>query len=122
MTGTQPHFQAFLGSKATLSLTIPHHIFKSSVKDFAHRSMEIVLQGDRCSTSTVRALPMTGAPGVMRPLLADIEGSKSNVVMNAWLPQTSYLCGNFSNTSSFKFQRSKGSLGHALMVRIRTGN
>ncbi|KAK8536303.1 hypothetical protein V6N13_130931 [Hibiscus sabdariffa] len=40
---------------------------------------------------------------------ADIEGSKSNVAMNAWLPQASYPCGNFSDTSSFKFRRSKGS-------------
>ncbi|XP_020963724.1 uncharacterized protein LOC110265187 [Arachis ipaensis] len=38
---------------------------------------------------------------------ADIEGSKSNVAMNAWLPQASYPCG---------------SLGHAFTVRIRTGN
>ncbi|CAN1125515.1 Putative uncharacterized protein ART2 [Linum perenne] len=53
---------------------------------------------------------------------ADIEGSKSNVAMNAWLPQASYPCGNFSDTSSFKFRRSKGSIGHAFMVRIRTGN
>ncbi|PHT35371.1 hypothetical protein CQW23_23071 [Capsicum baccatum] len=35
---------------------------------------------------------------------ADIEGSKSNVAMNAWLPQASYPCGNFSNTSSFEFR------------------
>ncbi|PHT26501.1 hypothetical protein CQW23_33884 [Capsicum baccatum] len=44
---------------------------------------------------------------------ADIEGSKSNFAMNAWLPQASYPCGNFSDTSSFEFRRSKGSLGHA---------
>ncbi|CAN1124617.1 Regulator of rDNA transcription protein 15 [Linum perenne] len=42
--------------------------------------------------------------------------------MNAWLPQASYPCGNFSDTSSFKFRRSKGSIGHAFTVRIRTGN
>ncbi|KAF2282275.1 hypothetical protein GH714_044012 [Hevea brasiliensis] len=53
---------------------------------------------------------------------ADIEGSKSNVAMNAWLPQASYPCGNFSDTSSFKFRRSKGSIGHAFTVRIRTRN
>ena len=29
---------------------------------------------------------------------ADIEGSKSNVAVNAWLPQASYPCGNFSDT------------------------
>ncbi|PKA54621.1 hypothetical protein AXF42_Ash000456 [Apostasia shenzhenica] len=53
---------------------------------------------------------------------ADIEGSKSNVAVNAWLPQASYPCGNFSDTSSFKFQRPKGSIGHAFTVRICTGN
>ncbi|CAN6484034.1 unnamed protein product [Victoria cruziana] len=53
---------------------------------------------------------------------ADIEGSKSNVAMNAWLLHASYPCGNFSNTSSFKFRRSKGSIGHAFTVCIRTGN
>ncbi|CAN1125480.1 Regulator of rDNA transcription protein 15 [Linum perenne] len=42
--------------------------------------------------------------------------------MNAWLPQASYPCGNFSDTSSFKFRWSKGSIGHAFTVRIRTGN
>ncbi|CAN1124568.1 Regulator of rDNA transcription protein 15 [Linum perenne] len=42
--------------------------------------------------------------------------------MNAWLPQASYPCGNFSDTSSFKFRRSKGPIGHAFTVRIRTGN
>ncbi|CAN6801212.1 unnamed protein product [Brassica oleracea] len=47
---------------------------------------------------------------------ADIEGSKSNVAMNAWLPQASYPCGNFSDTSSFKFRRSKGSIGHAFTM------
>ncbi|KAK7322047.1 hypothetical protein VNO80_35161 [Phaseolus coccineus] len=52
---------------------------------------------------------------------ADIEGSQSNVAMNAWLPQASYPCGNFSDTSSFKFRRTKGSIGHAFTVRIRTG-
>ncbi len=42
--------------------------------------------------------------------------------MNAWLPQASYPCGNFSDTSSLKFQRTKGSIGHAFTVCIRTGN
>ncbi|XP_022767947.1 putative uncharacterized protein ART2 [Durio zibethinus] len=37
----------------------------------------------------------------------NIEGSKSNVAMNAWLPQASYPCG---------------SIGHTFTVRIRTGN
>mmetsp|Transcript_48624 Transcript_48624/g.73433 ORF Transcript_48624/g.73433 Transcript_48624/m.73433 type:complete len:86 (+) Transcript_48624:635-892(+) len=34
---------------------------------------------------------------------ADIEESKSNVAMNAWLPQASYPCGNFSASSVSKF-------------------
>ena len=53
---------------------------------------------------------------------ADIEGSKSNVAMNAWLPQASYPCGNFSDTSSLKFRKSKGSIGHAFTVCIHTEN
>jgi hypothetical protein len=42
--------------------------------------------------------------------------------MNAWLPQASCPCGNFSDTSNFKLRRSKGSIGHAFMVHIHTGN
>ncbi len=53
---------------------------------------------------------------------ADIEESKSNVAMNAWLPQASYPCGNFSDTSSLKFKKYKGSIGHAFTVCIRTEN
>ncbi|KAF2663129.1 hypothetical protein BT63DRAFT_380367 [Microthyrium microscopicum] len=62
---------------------------------------------------------------------ADIEGSKSNVAMNAWLPQASSLyklsksfnpCGNFSGTSSLKFRGTKGSIGHTFMVCIHTEN
>ncbi|KAG7528482.1 Reverse transcriptase RNA-dependent DNA polymerase [Arabidopsis suecica] len=48
---------------------------------------------------------------------ADIEGSKSNVAMNAWLPQASYPCGNFSDTSSFKF-RSTSLLLTTLTLKI----
>ena len=53
---------------------------------------------------------------------ADIEGSKSNVAMNAWLPQASYPCGNFSDTSRLIFTASKGSLGHAFTVCIHAEN
>ena len=53
---------------------------------------------------------------------ADIEESKSNVTMNAWLPQASYPCGNFSDTSSLKLLKAKGSIGHAFTVCIRTEN
>src|SRR5271154_2402907 len=53
---------------------------------------------------------------------ADIEGSKSDVAMDAWPPQASYPCGNFSDTSCWTLYRSKGSIGHAFAVLIRTGN
>ncbi|CDW61042.1 hypothetical protein TTRE_0000945901 [Trichuris trichiura] len=53
---------------------------------------------------------------------ADIEGSKSNVAMGAWLPQASYPCGNFSDPSCIESAKSKGSIGHAFAVSIRTGN
>ena len=33
-----------------------------------------------------------------------------------------YPCGNFSDTSSLKFERTKGSIGHAFTVCIRTEN
>src|ERR1041384_8057908 len=53
---------------------------------------------------------------------ADIEGSKSDVAMNAWPPQASYPCGNFSGTSSLKLRGTKGSIGHTFMVCIHTEN
>ena len=53
---------------------------------------------------------------------ADIEGSKSDVAMNAWPPQASYPCGNFSDTSSLKLLKTKGSIGHAFTVCIHTEN
>ncbi|CAL1290493.1 unnamed protein product [Larinioides sclopetarius] len=42
--------------------------------------------------------------------------------MNAWPPQASYPCGNFSDTSCIKLVKSKGSIGPAFAVRIRTEN
>jgi hypothetical protein len=53
---------------------------------------------------------------------ADIEGSKSNVAMSAWLPQASYPYGNFSDTSNKKISQFKGSIGHAFTVCIHTEN
>lgn len=51
---------------------------------------------------------------------ADIEGSKSDVAMNAWPPQASYPCGNFSDTSCRKLFEPKGSIGRAFAVPVRT--
>ena len=42
--------------------------------------------------------------------------------MNAWLPQASYPCGNFSDTSSVNIRLTKGSLGHAFTACIHTEN
>ncbi len=53
---------------------------------------------------------------------ADIEGSKSDDAKNAWPPQASYPCGNFSDTSCSKLLKPKGSIGRAFAVRIRTEN
>ena len=38
---------------------------------------------------------------------ADIDGSKSDVAMDAWPPQASYPCGNFSDTSCLNPKRQK---------------
>uniref|UniRef100_A0A1I7WDK2 Regulator of rDNA transcription protein 15 n=1 Tax=Heterorhabditis bacteriophora TaxID=37862 RepID=A0A1I7WDK2_HETBA len=40
--------------------------------------------------------------------------------MDAWLPQASYPCGNFSDTSYQKLSGLKGSIGHAFAVCTRT--
>ncbi|KAJ8050905.1 Regulator of rDNA transcription protein 15 [Holothuria leucospilota] len=53
---------------------------------------------------------------------ADIEGSKSDVAMNAWPPQASYPCGNFSDTPCVELGQPKGSIGPAFAVCIRTEN
>jgi hypothetical protein len=42
--------------------------------------------------------------------------------MNAWPPQASYPCGNFSDTSCLKLVKTKGSRGPAFAVCIRTEN
>ena len=52
---------------------------------------------------------------------ADIEGSKSNVDMSSWLPQASYPCGNFSDTSRYNNSRLEGSLGLAFTACTGTG-
>ncbi|XP_068213358.1 uncharacterized protein [Palaemon carinicauda] len=54
---------------------------------------------------------------------ADIEGSKSDIAMNAWPPQASYPCGNFSDTSCLKLLKGqKDRIDRAFAARIRTEN
>ncbi|KAL8122713.1 hypothetical protein AgCh_010910 [Apium graveolens] len=57
------------GSKATLPLTIPCRVFKSSVKDSIRHSVGIELHGGQRGTSTTLATPTTRAFGGTRPLL-----------------------------------------------------
>uniref|UniRef100_A0A4X1STX9 Uncharacterized protein n=1 Tax=Sus scrofa TaxID=9823 RepID=A0A4X1STX9_PIG len=51
---------------------------------------------------------------------ADIEGSKSDVAMNAWPPQASYPCGNFSDTSCLKPQSYGSGLPTSLTYIVPT--
>ncbi|PPD83799.1 hypothetical protein GOBAR_DD19269 [Gossypium barbadense] len=57
------------GSKATLPLTIPRRVFKSSAKDSTRRSVGITLQGGARDLSAAAAAPTTRALGGQRPLL-----------------------------------------------------
>jgi hypothetical protein len=48
---------------------------------------------------------------------ADIEGSKSDVAVDAWPPRASYPCGNFSDTSWIVSRITKGSLSRRFRAR-----
>ncbi|KAK8544097.1 hypothetical protein V6N13_056539 [Hibiscus sabdariffa] len=63
------HFTGPFNRKATLPLTIPRRVFKSSAKDSTRRSVEITLQGGTHDLSDARATPTTRALGGQRPLL-----------------------------------------------------
>ena len=51
------------GSKATLPLTMPRRVFKSSAKDSARRPTEITLRGGGAGASAGAATPTARAPG-----------------------------------------------------------
>ncbi|KAK0593903.1 hypothetical protein LWI29_014657 [Acer saccharum] len=51
------------GRKATLPLTIPRRVFKSSAKDSTRRSVGITFQGGPCGSSAARASPTARASG-----------------------------------------------------------
>ena len=57
------------GSKATLPLTIPRRVFKSSAKDSTRRTVEIALQGVPRGSSAPRVSPTARASGGEGPLL-----------------------------------------------------
>ncbi|VDP06188.1 unnamed protein product [Soboliphyme baturini] len=50
----------------------------------------------------------------------DIEGSKRNVALDFWLPQTNYSCGDFSGAFYRKSAKPNGSIGLAVIVCIRS--
>ena len=56
------------GSKATLPLTIPRRVFKSSAKDSTRRSVGITFHGGPRGSSAARASPTTRAFGGDKPL------------------------------------------------------
>ncbi|KAK8684410.1 hypothetical protein V6N13_040440 [Hibiscus sabdariffa] len=147
--------------KATLPLTIPRRVFKSSAKDSTHRLVETTLQGGTHDLSDARATPTTRALGGQRPLLrvgnratracvasspdSDLEAFSHNpahVASRHWLfnqarcpivringssrTRLNYYCdaaiSREEPTSKDQKATSKGSIGHAFTVRIRTGN
>ncbi|KAJ3668720.1 hypothetical protein LUZ60_017891 [Juncus effusus] len=57
------------GSKATLPLTMPRRVFKSSAKDSAHRPGGIKLRGSRPRLIAAGARPISRGPSGHTPLL-----------------------------------------------------
>ncbi|KAK8660429.1 hypothetical protein V6N13_051355 [Hibiscus sabdariffa] len=120
--------------KATLPVTIPRRVFKSSAKDSTRRSVEITLQGGTRDLSDARAAPTTRAFGGHRFLLrvsnratgacvasspdSDLEAFSHNPAHGSFAP----LAFQPSAMTNCANQRSKGPIGHAFTVRIRTGN
>ncbi|KAH9697458.1 hypothetical protein KPL71_023616 [Citrus sinensis] len=121
-------------SKATLPLTIPRRVFKSSAKDSTRRSMGITIQGGRRGPSAAGAWPTTRASGDRAVPTAgrqtgggrtrrsspdsDLEAFSHNPAHGSFAP----LAFQPSAMTNCANQRSKGSIGHAFTVRIRTEN
>ncbi|PHT25106.1 Regulator of rDNA transcription protein 15 [Capsicum baccatum] len=108
---------------------IPHPVFKLSAKDSARRSMEIVLQGgggdglanDTCPWGPrplMRVGKRTAGACISSSPDSDLEAFSHNPAHGSFAP----LAFQPSAMTNFVNQRSKGSLGHAFTVRIRTGN
>ncbi|KAK8640916.1 hypothetical protein V6N13_008668 [Hibiscus sabdariffa] len=134
--------------KATLPLTIPRRVFKSSAKDSTRRSVEITLQGGTRDLSDARAAPTTRALGGHRPLLrvgnratgacvassldSDLEAFSHNPAHGSFAPlafQPSAMtnCANQRKSRHRRIKKQRRyerltSIGHAFTVRIRTGN
>ena len=64
-----------------------------------------------------RAFPLCGHHEV-----SDIEGSQSNVAINAGLPHAMDPCDNLSDTSSCRFLKPQGTTCHVFTACIRTEN
>ncbi|TXG57523.1 hypothetical protein EZV62_015352 [Acer yangbiense] len=120
--------------KATLPLTIPRRVFKSSAKDSTRRSVGITFQGGPCGSSAARASQTARASGDREVPTAglqmgggrtrrsspdsDLEAFSHNPAHGSFAP----LVFHPSAMTNCANQRSKGLIGHAFMVRIRTEN
>ncbi|KAH9657824.1 hypothetical protein KPL70_023235 [Citrus sinensis] len=125
------------GSKATLPLTIPRRVFKSSAKDSTRRSMGITIQGGRRGPSAAGAWPTTRASGDREVPTAgrqtgggrtrrsspdsDLEAFSHNPAHGSFAP-LAFQPSAMTNCANQRFLSSKGSIGHAFTVRIRTEN
>ncbi|XLT02378.1 hypothetical protein HN51_051729 [Arachis hypogaea] len=125
---------AVVARKATLPLTIPRRVFKSSAKDSTRHAFGIALHGVPQGSSALGVSPTARASGGPGPLLlvgkraagarvasspdSDLEAFSHNPTHGSFAP----LAFQPSAMTNCANQRSKGSLGHAFMVRIHTGN
>src|SRR6266404_3311883 len=100
------------GFKQSEAITCAIEIMQRRIPSRSHRPRE----------PPARRADPTESPGSCNLVYIYSSGSKSNVAMNAWLPQASYPCGNFSGTSSLELRGTKGSIGHTFMVCIHTEN
>ena len=75
------------GSKATLPLTIPRRVFKSSAKDSARRPAGIPLQGGPSRLVRRGGFHQRHGPlGALRPLLrVDAEAAGAGAACLAWI-------------------------------------
>ncbi|KAH9657882.1 hypothetical protein KPL70_023258 [Citrus sinensis] len=139
---TQVHSEPWAGAvragvKATLPLTIPRRVFKSSAKDSTRRSMGITIQGGRRGPSAAGAWPTTRASGDREVPTAgrqtggghtrrsspdsDLEAFSHNPAHGSFAP-LAFQPSAMTNCANQRFLSSKGSIGHAFTVRIRTEN
>ena len=74
------------GSKATLPLTMPRRVFKSSAKDSARRPFGISIKGGTRGTSAAGAWPSTWARGgLAAPTVGRMRTAGAGAASLAWI-------------------------------------